>query len=125
MRAKLYELLFRTLFIAVGITLGVVPLAGAQAPNHRIAVLTPGQAFKPVLDGLREGLSRLGYEEKKNLIYIVDETEGGLQDLMQHASRLIEAKPDLVFTVSSSHTSAAKKVTDTVPIVFAWPAEPI
>lgn len=112
-----------TLLAACAVLVCVLPV-GAESPGHRIAVLTPGLTFKPVLEGLREGLARLGYDQR-TVTYIVEEAEGAAPELMQRASRLVEARPDVIFTVATSHTAAAKKVTDAVPIVFAWAAEPV
>src|SRR5712691_2743171 len=48
-----------------------VALAGDQARQYRVAVLTPGLSFLPVLEGLQEGLERLGYVPGKNVILVV------------------------------------------------------
>jgi hypothetical protein len=56
------------LLVFWGLLIGGVPVA-AQSPRHRVAVLTPGGAFSPALEGSREGLAQLGYHEGKSLTF--------------------------------------------------------
>jgi putative ABC transport system substrate-binding protein len=99
--------------------------ADAETRPVRIGVLTPGRTFNPVLAGLKEGLDRLGYIEEKNLKFIVEDSNGGMADLDERARRLNESRPDVIFTVTTPHSLAAKKATATAPVVFAWVGDPI
>src|SRR5205807_513985 len=45
--------------------------------------------------------------------------------LASRAAKIVEAKPDIIFTVSTAPTAAAKQTTTTVPIVFAFVADPL
>jgi putative ABC transport system substrate-binding protein len=87
--------------------------------------LTPGLSQKPVLVGLKEGLNRLGYREAENVSFVVEDTEGQVSDLMTRAEKLLQARPDVLFAVTTAHALAAKKATAVVPIVFAWVGDPI
>ena len=113
------------LFVMAGVILGTVSIVGAQSPGYRVAVLTPGLTFDLVLHGLQEGLANLGYKEGKNITFIVEDTKGSVSDLVNRATRLAEAKPNVLFTVATTHTTAAKKATATIPIVFAWVGDPL
>ena len=114
-----------TMFLgAAAVLVGVLPV-GAQPSGYRVAVLTPGVTYAPVLEGLRESLSRLGYQEGRNISFTVDETKAGASDLVSRAKKLIEAKPNVVVTVTTTHTAAAKQATTTVPIVFVWVGDPL
>jgi putative tryptophan/tyrosine transport system substrate-binding protein len=97
----------------------------AQAAAHRIAILTPGLTFDPVAAGLRDGLARLGYQEGRNVAFAVENTHGQIADLGLPARRLIAGRPDVLFVVNTAHTTAAKAATGTIPIVFAWVADPV
>ncbi len=99
--------------------------ATAQSTSASIGVLTPGLNFAPVLDGLREGLGKFGYREGKNLTFTLEDTKGETANLNGRAAKLIEAKPDLIFTVSTAHTAAAKQATGTIPIVFTVVGDPV
>lgn len=114
-----------TMFLAAAAVLvGVLP-AGAQSSGYRVAVLTPGVTYAPALEGLRESLSRLGYQEGKNISFIVDEVKAGASDLVSRAKKLVEAKPNVVVAVTTPLTAAAKQATTTIPIVFVWVGDPL
>ncbi len=114
-----------TMFLAAAAVLvGVLPV-GAQSTGYRVAVLTPGVTYAPALEGLRESLSRLGYQEGKNISFIVDDTKAGVSGLAGRAKKLVEAKPDVLVTVTTPHTTAAKQATTTIPIVFVWVGDPL
>ncbi len=118
------------MFEAVIIAILMVFLVGVSSvfgqPNHaRIGILTPGLTLVSVHEGLREGLSRLGYKEGKNITCIIHDTKGDTSDLAPRAAKLLAAKPDLLITVGALHTAAAKQATATVPIVFAWVSDPL
>ena len=102
-----------------------VSLADAPARHYRVAVLTPGLAFSPALEGLREGLVQLGYHEGKDIAFMIEDAQGEVASLASRAARLVEAKPDVIFTVSTAPTAVAKQATTALPIVFAFVADPL
>jgi putative tryptophan/tyrosine transport system substrate-binding protein len=113
------------LLLAVWSLLGEGFPLEAQSPRYRVAVLTPGGAFGPALEGFREGVTQLGYQEGKNLTLIVEDAQGEVASLASRATKTVEAKPDVIFTVSTAPTAAAKQATTTIPIVFAFVADPL
>jgi len=114
------------LLLSIALTLMLVCSSWAQSTAlRRIGVLTPGGDFGPVLEGLREGLAQLGYVEGKQVSFIVEDTKMEALEPVKAAMRLIATKPDLLVTVATSHTAAAKQVTENVPIVFAVLTDPV
>jgi putative ABC transport system substrate-binding protein len=99
--------------------------AMAQSASATIGVLTPGLTYDSVLDGLREGLAKFGYHEGKNLTFTVEDSKGETANLNGRAAKLIETKPDLIFTVATAHSAAAKQATATIPIVFSVVGDPV
>jgi putative ABC transport system substrate-binding protein len=124
-RTSSFKVLFKVAFLAIWMMVIVGSAIGAQPPAYRIGVLTPGGDFEPVLEGLQQGLAKLGYEEGKQLTFIVEDTKMETLDPVKSAMRLVEAKPDLLVTVSTSHTAAAKQVAGNIPIVFTVLTEPV
>jgi putative ABC transport system substrate-binding protein len=112
------------ILLAIPITLMIACLSWAQS-EHRVGVLTPGMTFGPVFLGLQEGLSHLGYKEGKNVTFIVEDTKGSTSDLAPRMAKLLAAKPDVLYAVTTLHAIAAKQATTTVPIVFAWVGDPV
>jgi putative tryptophan/tyrosine transport system substrate-binding protein len=98
---------------------------GAQSPRYRVAVLTPGGTFNMALEGLREGLAQLGYHEGKDIAFLVEDAQGKVASLAEQTAKLVEAKPDVIFTIGAAPTAAAKQATTTLPIVFAFVADPL
>src|SRR5438270_2334346 len=92
---------------------------------HRIGVLTPGGDFAPVLEGLRQGLAQLGYVDGKQIIFIIEDTKMETLDPVKSAMKLLEAKPDMLVTVATSHTAAAKQVAGNIPVVFTVLTDPV
>src|SRR5713101_10122311 len=88
-----------------------VALADAPARHYQVAVFTNGLTASPVLEGLQEGLAQLGYVEGKNVTLIVEDTHGAVADLAQRAVRLATAKPDVIVTIGTIHTTAARQAT--------------
>ncbi len=102
--------------------------ASAVAPrslHYRIAILISRLTFNPVLEGLREGLAQLGYHEGQDLTFLVEDARGEVAGLANLAARLVEAKPDVLFTVTTAPTIAAKQATTTIPIIFAVVGDPL
>ena len=99
--------------------------AAPPARPVKIAVLTPGLSFGEVLAGFREGLGQLGYREDVNLTLLVEDTKGSGSNAKAQAESLVAAKPDVLVTVGTSHTVAAKGATSTIPIVFTWVGDPV
>jgi putative ABC transport system substrate-binding protein len=119
------EKLLVGLLIAATAVVSFACSVAAQPRLPMVGVLTPGLSFKPVLEGLREGLEKLGYKEGDNIRFMVEDSQGDLPGLASRAAKLVEAKPDVLFTVVTAPTLAAKQATHTIPIVFAGVVDPI
>jgi putative ABC transport system substrate-binding protein len=121
---------YRKLVATAALLVVWVVLTGATvvAPSlshYRIAVLSSRLTFSPALEGLREGLGQLGYHEGENLTFMIEDGQGEVDSLPKRAARLVKAKPDIMFTITTAPTIAAKQATDTIPIVFAVVADPL
>jgi putative ABC transport system substrate-binding protein len=80
---------------------------GAGGP----AVLNPPNAFQ---DALRE----LGYVEGKNLVIDYRFAEGRYERLPDLAAELVRHKVDIIVTIPTPATVAAKNATETIPIIM-------
>jgi len=117
--------LMKIVLLEIAMMLLIICPSWVQSEIHRIGVLTPGRTYGPVLTGLHEGLNTLGYQEGKNVTFIVEDTNGSTSDLAPRVAKLLAAKPDMLYTVATAHTIAAKQATATVPVVFAWVGDPV
>jgi ABC-type uncharacterized transport system substrate-binding protein len=96
-----------------------------QANHYRVGVLLSRSTFKPALEGLREGLATQGYIEEKNITFTVEDADGDVESLDKRAATLVQAKPDVLFTITMAPTIAAKQATSTTPIVFTMVSDPV
>ena len=124
-RNRLLRCWFVTVILAVSALCVSVALAGAPARHYQVAVLTPGLAFSPALEGLREGFAQLGYHEGKDIAFMVEDVQGEVASLAGRAASIVEAKPDVIVTVGTAATATAKQATTTIPIVFAFVGDPL
>jgi putative ABC transport system substrate-binding protein len=90
-----------------------------------VAVLTLGGYYYLALEGLREGLAQLGYHEGQDISFMVEDAQGEVDTLASRAARIVEAKPDLIFTIGTVATATMKQATTTLPIVFTFVADPL
>jgi len=77
------------------------------------------------VDGLRQGLRELGLQEGKQLVLDIREINYDLKAVEAAASDLERAHVDLLYTVTTSVTTAAKRATAHVPIVFFAGTDPV
>jgi ABC-type uncharacterized transport system substrate-binding protein len=105
----------------------VAPVAaGAQRSRvYRIGVILQGGPYYAAVDGLRDGLRELGFEEGKQFVLDLRDTKGDLKAVQAVALSLEDQKVDLIFTVGSSVTRTAKEATKSVPIVFYAGTDPV
>jgi putative tryptophan/tyrosine transport system substrate-binding protein len=96
----------------------------AQQANklYRIGYLSPGSPAVEAhrFNAFRAGLAALGYIEGKNLVIETRWLEGYKYDrLAEMAAQLVDLKVDVIVTYTTSGVSAAKRATNTIPIIFA------
>jgi len=107
--------------------LGAAPFAAQaqQARVYRVGILWVGGAASASIDGLRDSLRELGLEEGKQVIFHLRDSNGDLKSIETAAKRLEGERVDLIYTVSTSVTLAAKQATKNVPIVFYAGTDPV
>ena len=93
---------------------------------HRIGWLSPSSATDGLtsLEALRAGLRELGYIEGQNITIEARWADGRIERLPQLAADLVGLRVDVLCTVGSQASGAAKQATSSIPIVFANVAFP-
>jgi len=102
--------------------------AEAQQPNkiYRIGFLSGGVlGLSPDIEAFREGLRELGYVEGKNLFIEYRYAEGNNARYPDLASELVGLKVDVIIGNGTTPTMAAKKTTNTIPIVMTSTTDPV
>jgi putative ABC transport system substrate-binding protein len=104
-----------------------VDAAAQQAGKmYRIGFLWDSPKVWPhALEAFRQGLRELGWVERQNIVIDYRWSEGRFDRLPELVADLVRVKVDLIVAPTSIYTGAAKRVTSTIPIVFASHADPI
>jgi len=117
-----------TLAAAVILLFGVeTPAAEKATRPWKVAILIgqSGPSEDQTVRGFREGLKKLGYIERKNVIIEINDLKGDRVALKSTAADLVKKKVDLIFTSGTRTTQAAMEATKEIPIVFRHPADPV
>ncbi len=101
--------------------------AGAQGSKvFRVGVLSAGSAeLSPYLEAFRKGLRDLGYLEGQNLLLEYRFAQAMPDRLPGLAAELVRRDVDVILTINTPASRAAKTATKTIPIVFTWVADPL
>jgi putative ABC transport system substrate-binding protein len=93
-------------------------LAESSEKTYRVGILFVGGRDQPHLAAFKQGMQELGYTEGKNVIFEYRYGEGKYDRLPNLAADLVQRKVDVIVTTSTISAQAARKVTQTVPIVM-------
>jgi putative ABC transport system substrate-binding protein len=116
----------RDILVAL-LALGAVPTGvfGQQARVYRIGVIHHGGVYLTAVDGLRDGLKALGFEEGKHYVLHLRDAKGDLKAAEPIARSLENEKVDVIFSMSTSVSAIVKRATKSVPIVFYAGSDPV
>jgi putative ABC transport system substrate-binding protein len=120
MREKILYVVLAVLSLSL-----VLPARAQQVKPARIGVLLQGGAWYEAIDGFRQGMKELGYEEGKQFTLDIRDSKGDLKAVEEAARNLEREKVRLIYAVASSVVGAAKKATTEVPIVFNVGSDPV
>ena len=104
------------------------PFAAEAQPAekvYRVGVVLEGGPYRAAVEGLRAGLKELGLEEGKHYILHIRDLKGDLAAVGETARNLEQERVDLIFSVTTSVTTAAQRATRSVPIVFYTGRDPV
>jgi putative ABC transport system substrate-binding protein len=93
-----------------------------------IGYLSPGSAAVGPLarhDAFQEGLRELGYDEGQNIAIAYRFADGKFDRLAELAAELVRLKVDVIVSVVTQASMAAKNATSTIPIVMVSVGDPL
>jgi putative ABC transport system substrate-binding protein len=101
--------------------------ARGQQPERmrRIGVLAGQEKHLPEFEAFRKQLQDLAYIEGKNLVIDWRYAERGPDQLPILAKQLVDLHPDVIVSITTPATAAAKAATASIPIVFAYVGDPV
>jgi putative ABC transport system substrate-binding protein len=95
-----------------------------QAKVYRVGVIHQGGPYYAAINGLRDGLRELRYEEGKHFNLEIRDAKGDLKTVEEAARSFERERLNLIYALAGSVTTAAKRVTADIPIVFAVGSDP-
>jgi putative ABC transport system substrate-binding protein len=101
--------------------------AEAQQPTkvYRVGVLSAGSGLGVSERILQRDMRVLGYVKGQNIDFEIRFADGKLERMPGHAAELVRLKVDIIVVGNVQGALAAKKATQTIPIVFATAADPV
>ncbi len=103
-----------------------VHLAQAQQPTvYHVGVVHEGGPYIAMIAGLRDGLKELGFEEGKQYVLDIRDVKGDPKAIEVAARSLEHEKVKLIYALGSSVSTAVKRATTEVPIVFDAGSDPV
>jgi putative ABC transport system substrate-binding protein len=111
----------RRQFFATSVVALAAPLAAEAQPAgkvYRIGVLLPLGVAPPILARFLGGMRDLGWMENQGFVAEPRYAEGRVERLPELATELVRLKVDVLVTMGTPATTAAKHATATIPIVF-------
>ena len=117
-----------SILVAV-VLLAVAVIAEAQQPKNipRIGYLSvlSLSAMADRIEAFRQGLRELGYVEGKNIVIEWRYGEEKPDRVSELAAELVRLKVEVIVTGGNSAIQAAKKATNTIPIVMTQSGDPV
>jgi len=115
-----------SLIVIIVALVGYGAIAEAQqAKVYRVGVLLQGGPLYTIIDGLRDGLRELGFEEGRQYVLEIRDAKGDLKAAEAAARNLAREKVNLIYTLATPVTTVAKDATTDIPIVFCVGSDPV
>jgi putative ABC transport system substrate-binding protein len=113
------------LFILAGVLL--TSCGSEQTKSYTVGMINVVPALDENVTGFKEGMAELGYIEGENITYIYDGATVDLDKLDAVAQGLVAAEVNLIFSVTTPATKAAKQATAGIdlPVVFGAVTDPV
>jgi ABC-type uncharacterized transport system substrate-binding protein len=120
----------RRKFLTLPIALGLLPVAArSQGSRRTIGVLMAGSEGSaenaPRIAAFHRALTELGWRDGDNVDITYRWSAGKNELVQQYANELVARAPDVILANSTTVISALKSRTDSIPVVFALPMDPV
>jgi putative tryptophan/tyrosine transport system substrate-binding protein len=113
--------------VVLVLMLVMAPSSAEAQRVYRVVALVADDQFIPAVDGFKQRMTELGYVEGKNIVYDFQNSKGDQDLLGKLAKTLIQGKPDLIVTSSTTASVPIAKVTTgtDLPVVFLSAGDPL
>src|SRR5262249_31964642 len=108
-----------------GLVTALAATAQQAGKVYRIGYLSLGSASGGISRPFRDTLRQLGYVEGQNLVIESRFPDAKVAELPRLPADLIQRKVDLIVTIGTPTTQAAKEATTTIPVVMGGSGDPV
>jgi len=115
----------RKFLLAAGALAAPFGAEGQSARAVRVGVIYHSGPYAPVVDGLRVGLKELGLQEGRDLVLEIRDGKADPKAIEDIARSFERGKVRLIYAVPTTTTTAVKRATVEVPIVFCVGTDPV
>lgn len=124
LKSVIYILLFFTVLLLIT---ALSSCRSEKTKIHTVGVINIVPDLDQTLAGFKEGMKSLGYTEGKNIQYLYNGATTDMSRLKTVARSLVTAGADLVLSMTTPATLAAKEATagTGLPVVFAVVTDPL
>jgi putative ABC transport system substrate-binding protein len=95
--------------------------------TYTVGVINALPTLDQTLAGFKKGMTELGYIEGETIHYVYNGATADMDKLSASAQALLAAKVDLILSITTPATLAAKQATDGIglPVVFSVVTDPV
>jgi putative tryptophan/tyrosine transport system substrate-binding protein len=104
-----------------------LPNSSQAQKVYRVGALVADDQFVPAFEGFKKKMGEMGYREGKNILYDLHNARGDQEDLKRLALKLVQDRPDVIVTSSTTATAPVAKATagTNTPVVFLSAGNPL
>lgn len=116
-----------TLLVGVVVLSLLLTACGTKSKTYTIGVVNLTASMEPALEGFKAGMADLGYVDGKNVTFLYDGPTGSEDKLDAAARKLVNAKVNIILSMTTPATQAAKRATanTSIPVVFLPLTDPV
>lgn len=127
MSTRMIEMRFLLSFLLSFFVTWITPTQAIAQHVYRIGALLGEDQFALAVEGFKKKMAELGYIEGKNISYQVYNGESDREKLRRFAEKLVQDKPDLIVTSSTTASIPVAKASagTNIPVVFLSTGNPL
>ena len=116
-----------SIFAFIFLVLMIEPTWAQSQKVYRVGALVADDQFIPAVDGFKQRMRQLGYIEGQNIKYDFQNSKGDQDLLRKLAEILVQRKPDLIVTSSTTASVPIAMLTrgTHLPVVFLSAGDPL
>jgi len=114
-------------FVAFVLLVSLEPNWTNAQKVYRIGALVADDPFMAAFEGFKHEMATIGYIEGRNVLYDLNNSKGDRAALERMAQKLVQDRPDLIVTSSTTATVPVAKASagSNIPVVFLSAGNPL